>query len=75
MKMTKHSLILLTLMAGVMTSCSTREVMYLDSNSTATVRLRETVKAVKVWVKNSSGETVSGVADLPEGGYYRATLK
>jgi len=33
------------------------------------VRLRETVKDAKVWVKDSGGEPVAGKMDLPEGWY------
>ena len=33
------------------------------------VRLRETVKDVKVWVKDSNGQVVAGEMDLPEGWY------
>jgi len=33
------------------------------------VRLRETVKDVKVWVKDSGGEPVAGKMNLPEGWY------
>ena len=33
------------------------------------VRLRETVKDVKVWVKDADGEPVAGKMDLPEGWY------
>ena len=33
------------------------------------VRLRETVKDVKVWVKDSAGQPVAGKMDLPEGWY------
>ena len=33
------------------------------------VRLRETVKDVKVWVKDSGGEPVAGRMDLAEGWY------
>jgi len=33
------------------------------------VRLRETVKDVKVWVKDANGEPVAGKMDLPEGWY------
>lgn len=33
------------------------------------VRLRETVRGVKVWVKTSDGDTVPGKMDLPEGWY------
>ena len=76
MKMMKRLLTLLMMTVGVlMSSCTAREVIYLDSSSTKTVRLRETVKNVKVWVKNESGESVSGVADLSEGGYYRSSLE
>jgi len=33
------------------------------------VRLRETVKDVKVWVKDADGEPVAGKMDIPEGWY------
>ena len=33
------------------------------------VRLRETVKDVKVWVKDAEGQPVAGKMDLPEGWY------
>ena len=33
------------------------------------VRLRETVKDVKVWVKDADGKPVPGRMDLPEGWY------
>lgn len=33
------------------------------------VRLRQTVKNVKVWVKTKQGEIVPGKMDLPEGWY------
>ena len=33
------------------------------------VRLRETVKDVKVWVKDADGEPVAGRMDLAEGWY------
>jgi len=33
------------------------------------VRLRETVKDVKVWVKDTDGQPVAGKMDLPEGWY------
>jgi len=29
---------------------------------------------VKVWVKDSTGTAIPGVADLPEGGYFRSEL-
>jgi len=33
------------------------------------VRLRETVKDTKVWVKDGDGQAVEGRMDLPEGWY------
>ncbi|MFW5690804.1 MAG: hypothetical protein ACOCXY_03250 [Planctomycetota bacterium] len=33
------------------------------------VRLRETVRDVKVWVKDADGQPVAGKLDLPEGWY------
>jgi len=33
------------------------------------VRLRETVKDAKVWVKDADGKPVAGRMDLPEGWY------
>ena len=33
------------------------------------VRLRETVKDAKVWVKDADGQAVEGRMDLPEGWY------
>lgn len=33
------------------------------------VRLRETIKDVKVWVKTKDGDIVPGKIDLPEGWY------
>jgi hypothetical protein len=69
----KHLLILLMVMAGL-SSCAAREVIYLGDGTTKTVRLRETVKGVNVWVKDSTGTTFPAEADLLEGGYYRSDL-
>ena len=33
------------------------------------VRLRETVKDAKVWVKDADGKPIAGKMDLPEGWY------
>ena len=33
------------------------------------VRLRETIKDAKVWVKDADGHAVAGKMDLPEGWY------
>ena len=48
------------------TGCGAR-TMYLPHYRP--VRLRETVKDVKVWVKDADGEPVAGRMDLPEGWY------
>ncbi len=71
----KNLLKVLLLMAGglYLSSCTVR-VMYLDAKTTKTVRMRETVKGAKVWVKDSTGATIPAKADLLEGGYYRSTL-
>lgn len=65
------------LMAGVLTlsGCVSREVVYLGDSTTKTVRLRETKRHVKVWVKDSTGTDISAEADLLEGGYYRKDLR
>lgn len=49
-------------------------VVYLGSDTTKTIRLRETIKGAKVWYKDSTGVSLPGVADLLEGGYYRNDL-
>lgn len=66
----------LLLTAGVLClgSCAVR-VMYLDAKTTKTVRLRETLKGAKIWVKDSTGAVLPAKADLLEGGYYRRDLK
>lgn len=66
----------LLLTAGILSlaSCAVR-VMYLDATTTKTVRLRETIKGAKVWVKDSTGVTMPAKTDLLEGGYYRSGLK
>ena len=68
-------------MAGIflfllpLNSCTTADrVVYLGANTTKTVRLRETVKGVKVWYKDSTGVSLPGKADLLEGGYYREDI-
>jgi len=48
--------------------------VYLGSGTTKMVQLRETLKGVKVWVKDSTGVAIPMVADLPEGGFYRKDL-
>ena len=72
---------MLRLMAGALiltaslSACAPGDrVVYLGSSTTKTVRLRETVKGVPVWYKDSTGVTAPGKADLLEGGYYRVDL-
>lgn len=57
-----------------LSGCASR-VVYLGSSTTKMVQLRQTVKDVKVWVKDSTGTAMPGVADLQEGGYYRSDLQ
>lgn len=64
----------LALLFGLSACSQADRVVYLGSNTTKTLRLREPVKGVKVWYKDSTGVAVPGVADLPEGGYFRADL-
>lgn len=65
----------LTLVLSInLCGCGSR-VVYLGSSTTKMVQLRQTVKDVKVWVKDSTGTAIPGVADLQEGGYYRSDLQ
>ncbi|NMW22651.1 MAG: hypothetical protein HKK67_13735 [Chlorobiaceae bacterium] len=65
--------VILPMLALCLEGCGSR-VVYLGNSTTRTVQLRETVRNVKVWVKDSTGTAVPGVADLLEGGYYRNDL-
>ena len=67
------AMLLLVLLCGL-NGCGSR-VVYLGSSTTKVVQLRETVKGVKVWMKDTTGTAIPGVADLMEGGYYRNDLK
>jgi hypothetical protein len=49
-----------------MSGCQPRTI-YVPSGEP--VRLRETIKNAKVWVKDSDGNAVAGEMDLPEGWY------
>ena len=48
----------------LLSGCATRTVYVPDGEP---VRLRETVKAAKVWVLDKEGQPVAGRMDLPEG--------
>ena len=50
----------------LLTGCGVRTI-YVPHGTP--VRLRETVKDVKVWVKDADGQPVAGQMDLPEGWY------
>lgn len=69
--------IVLVMTAGVasLSSCVGTRTVYLGGDTTRTVRLRETVKGVDVWVKDSTGTSIPAKADLLEGGYYRNDLQ
>ena len=64
---------LFIMLTGSLEGCGSR-VVYLGGGTTRMVQLRQTVKGVKVWVKDSTGTAIPGVADLPEGGYFRSEL-
>jgi len=60
---------------GHLSACATSvRVVYPGSGTTKVVRLRETIKGAKIWYKDSTGVTIPGVADLPEGGYFMGDL-
>lgn len=55
------------LFASVCSSgCATRTVLVPPGEP---VRLRETLRGVKVWVADKDGREIEGVVDLPEGWY------
>jgi hypothetical protein len=62
------------LLASLSGCASSDRVVYLGSGTTKVVRLRETIKGAKIWYKDSTGVAIPGVADLPEGGYFRGDL-
>lgn len=72
-KLTAGTMLLMLLGSLNLWGCGSR-VVYLGSSTTKMVQLRESVHGVKVWVKDSTGTAIPGVADLQEGGYYRSDL-
>lgn len=64
----------LALILSLSACSSSSRVMYLGSGTTKTIRLRETLKGVKAWAKDSTGVSIPVTADLQEGGYYRDDL-
>ena len=64
-KVRKHWMIAFALLV-LLSGCGTR-VVYIQHGTP--VRLRETVKDVKVWVKDADGQVVAGTMNLPEGWY------
>ncbi len=61
-----RKLIPLLLPLVLLTGCGVRTI-YVPHGTP--VRLRETVKDVKVWIKDTDGQPVAGKMDLPEGWY------
>ena len=61
----RHRLILCVVVAGLLAGCV--RTIYVPHGTP--VRLRETLKDVKVWVKDADGKPVAGKMDLPEGWY------
>jgi hypothetical protein len=66
----KRSMLWPPLLLVMLPACTTRTVYVPDGTP---VRLRETVRNVKVWVIDESGEPVPGEMDLPEGWYCLAS--
>jgi uncharacterized protein YceK len=67
-KLTRISILLLLLCCILTSGCSTfTRTIYVPDGTP--VRLRETVKGVKVWVLDAEGVPVAGTMDLPEGWY------
>jgi uncharacterized lipoprotein YajG len=50
----------------LLTGCASRTVYVSDGTP---VRLRETVRNAKVWIKGADGEPVAGEMDVPNGWY------
>lgn len=57
----------LALLLAFVGGCGTTRTIYVPAGEP--VRLRETVRAARVWVADARGEWVEGVMDLPEGWY------
>ena len=66
--MIRRRMAALILLCGIAcaSGCGTRTV-YVPHGSP--VRLRETVRGVKIWAQDKNGEWVPGRLDLPEGWY------
>ena len=73
-KLTGGAMLLILACSLNLWGCGSR-VVYLSSATTKMVQLRESVPGVKVWVKDSTGTAIPGVATLMEGGYYRSDLQ
>lgn len=58
-------LIRILIITAIITSCGMYRTVYVPHGDA--VKLRETVKDVKVWVKTKDGEVVPGKMNLPEG--------
>lgn len=70
-KVRKHWMLIPLLLPMVLAGCSggapfTRTIYVPDGTP---VRLRETIKGAKVWVKDTNGQVVPGEMNLPEGWY------
>jgi len=65
--MLQAKILRLTLLLLVVCSTSCVRTIYIKDGDP--VRLRETIKNVKVWVKDKNGKEVPGRLDLPEGWY------
>ena len=62
----KTALAALICASACLSGCATRTVLVPPGEP---VRLRETLRNVKVWVADKNGREIEGVVDLPEGWY------
>ena len=62
----RQTWVVVLLCVFLLTGCGTRTIYVADGEP---VRLRETIRGAKVWVKDQNGQNVAGEMDLPEGWY------
>jgi len=62
----KTALAALICASACLSGCATRTVLVPPGEP---VRLRETLRGVKVWVADKNGREIEGVVDLPAGWY------
>ena len=59
--------LLIILLIGIVLASCVNKIVYVPHGDA--VKLRETIKGAKVWVKTKEGDIVPGTMDLPNGWY------